>query len=157
MIATVFANSLQSMMRAVIDPRDRRAFRFKATAHPPCQFGIGALVEIAAADAGLIGDDNDRPSHLIGPEASQLENPRNKLELIRPMDVAAVDVDDPISVKEKRAVRHDPDHPVAQVIGSRGRVSQSPLECAKHGWRYLIDRAASGEPRHGWRSRAARS
>src|SRR2546430_4491042 len=128
MIATVFANSVQRMMRAVINPGDRRAFRFKATAHPPCQLAIGGLVEIAAADAGLIGDDNDRPPQLIGPEASQLENPRNKFELIRPMDVAAVHVDDSITVKEKRAVRHDPDHPLARVIGSRGRASQSPLE-----------------------------
>jgi hypothetical protein len=130
MIATVFANSAQRMMRAVINPGDRRAFRFKATAHPPCQLAIGGLVEIAATDAGLIGDDNDRPPQLIGPEASQLENPRNKLELIRPMDVAAVHIDDSIPVKEKRAVRHDPDHPLARVIGGRGRASQSPLECA---------------------------
>jgi hypothetical protein len=53
-----------------------------------------------------IGDDNDRPPKLIGPEASQLENPRNKLELIRPMDVAAVHIDDTIPVEKKRAAGH---------------------------------------------------
>src|SRR5262245_13222483 len=57
MIATVLADAIQRVIRAVIDPGDRRAFRFKATAHPSRQVRIGIFVEIAAADAGLVGDD----------------------------------------------------------------------------------------------------
>jgi hypothetical protein len=64
------------------------------------------LVEIAATDAGLVGHYNDRPPQLIGPETSQLENARNELELFRPMDIAAVHVDDAIPVKKKGAGGH---------------------------------------------------
>ena len=38
---------------------DRRALRFKAIAHPSCQGRMGPLIEIATADAGLVGDDDD--------------------------------------------------------------------------------------------------
>jgi hypothetical protein len=39
------------------------------------------FVEIAAADAGLVGHDNDRPSQLIGPETSQRENARERTRI----------------------------------------------------------------------------
>jgi hypothetical protein len=106
MIATVFADAVQRVIRAVIHPSDRRAFRFEATAHPSRQVRIGGFVEIAAANAGLIGDDNNRPSQVIGPETSQLENSGNKLQLVRPMDVPTVHIDDAITVEKKRAVMH---------------------------------------------------
>jgi hypothetical protein len=106
MIATVFANSVQRMVRAVVHAGDSRAFRFKTIAHPPRQVRIGVFVEIAAADTRLIGDDDDRPPQLIGPEASQFENPGNELELIRPMNVATVHIDDTIPVEKKRAAGH---------------------------------------------------
>jgi hypothetical protein len=107
MIATVFADAVERVIRAVIDPGNRRTFRFKAIAHPTRQVRIGVFVEIAAADASLVGDDNDRPPHLIGPEASQLENPCNELELVRPMDVPMVHIDDAITVEKKRTSIHD--------------------------------------------------
>src|SRR5262249_17872391 len=106
MIATVFADAVQGVIRAVIDPSDRSAFRFKALAHPSRQVRIGVFIEVAAADAGLVGDDNDRPPQLIGPETSQLKNSGNELELVRPMDVAQVHINDAITVEKKRAVIH---------------------------------------------------
>jgi hypothetical protein len=47
------------VIRAVVDAGDRRALRFKAIAHPSCQVRMGLLIEIATADAGLVGDDDD--------------------------------------------------------------------------------------------------
>jgi len=90
----------------VIDSSDRSAFRFKALAHPSRQVRIGVFVEVAATDAGLVCDNNDRPPQLIGPETSQLENSGNELELVRPMDVAQVHIDDAITIEKKRAVMH---------------------------------------------------
>jgi hypothetical protein len=103
MIATVFADAVQRVIRAVIDTPDRRAFCFKAIAHPSRQVRVAVFVEIAAADAGLVGDDNNRPPQLIGPETSQFENSGNELALVRPMDVTAVHIDDAITVEKKRA------------------------------------------------------
>jgi hypothetical protein len=64
------------------------------------------FVEAAAADAGLVGDDNDRPPQLIRPGTSQFENSGNELALIRPMDVAAVHIDDAITVEKETASMH---------------------------------------------------
>ena len=86
MIAPILVDAIYRVIRAVIDPGDCRAFRFKAIAHPSRQVRIGILVEIAAAGAGLVRDDDDRPPQLIGPETVQFENSRNKLELVRPME-----------------------------------------------------------------------
>ena len=61
---------------------------------------------VATADAGLVSDNYDRPPHFIGPETSQLENSGNELELVRPMNVAMVHIDDAITVEKKRAVMH---------------------------------------------------
>ena len=82
MIAAVLADAMEGVIRAVIDASNRCVFCFKAITHPSRQVFIGAFVEIAATDAGLIGDDDDRPAQLVGPEAGQLENSRNELELI---------------------------------------------------------------------------
>ena len=90
----------------MIDPGDCGALRFEAIAHPSRQVRIGAFVEIAAADAGLSRHDNDRPPQLVGPETSQIENSGNELELLRPMNVATVHIDDAITVQKKRAVGH---------------------------------------------------
>jgi hypothetical protein len=106
MIATVLADAMQRVMRAVIDAADCRAFRFKAIAHPSRQVSVGFFVEMAAANAGLVGDDNDRPPQLIGPETSQLKDSRNEFELFWPMDVSAVHIDDAVPVEEKSAAGH---------------------------------------------------
>jgi len=100
MIAPVFADAVLGVIRAVIDPSDRSAFRFKALAHPSCLVRIGVFVEVAAADAGLVRDNNDRPPQL------QLENSGNERELVRPMDGAQVHIDDAITVEKKRAIMH---------------------------------------------------
>ena len=85
------------MIGAVINAGDR---------HPSGQFRISVFVEIAATDAGLVGDHNDRPPQLIGPETSQLEDPGDELELLRPMDVAVVGVDHAVTIEKKRADTH---------------------------------------------------
>jgi hypothetical protein len=65
MLATVLANAVQGVIRAVIDSGNCRAFRFKAIAHPSRQVRIGVFVEIAAADPGLVRHDNDWPPQLV--------------------------------------------------------------------------------------------
>src|ERR1700751_2703286 len=101
MIAAVLADAMEGGIRAVIDASDRRMFRFKAVTHPSRQVFISAFVEIAATDAGLFGDDNDQPAQLVGPEAGQFENSRDEIELVQPMDVAAVKIDYAVAVQEK--------------------------------------------------------
>src|SRR5262249_58634437 len=86
MIAAVLADAMERVIRAVIHASDRCVFRFKAITHPSRQVFISALVEITTTDAGLVGDDNDRPAQLVRPKAGQFENSRNELELVRPMD-----------------------------------------------------------------------
>src|SRR5215831_21418287 len=82
MIATVLADAMEGVIRAVVHASDCRVFRFKAFTHPSRQVLICALVEMATTDAGLVGDDNDPPAQLVGPKAGQLENSRNELELV---------------------------------------------------------------------------
>src|SRR5262249_44554347 len=101
MIAAVLADPMKGVIRAVIDSSDRCVFRFKAITHPSRQVFIGAFVEIAATNAGLVGHDNDQPTQLVGPEASQLENSRDELELVRPVNVATVNIDHAVAVKKK--------------------------------------------------------
>src|SRR5262249_60401686 len=107
MIAAVLADAMERMIRAVIDASDRGVFRFKALTHPSRQVFISAFVEIAATDAGLVGDDNDHPAQLVGPEAGQFENSTDELELVRPMDVATVNIDHAVAVKKKCTLMHD--------------------------------------------------
>ena len=106
MIATIPASALQGVIRTMIDSCNCRAFRFKAAAHPLRQLCIGVLVEVAAADTGLIGNDNDRASQLIGPETSEFENSGNELELLPSVDVAAIDVNNTVPVQKQSAAMH---------------------------------------------------
>ena len=82
MLAPVLADAVQGMVGAVIDAGDRCALRFKAIAHPSCQFRMGVFIEIATADAGLVDDDDDRPTHLLS-RTEPMENSRDELELVR--------------------------------------------------------------------------
>lgn len=107
-IAAILADAVERVMRAVVEPADGYALLGKSVAHPSGQLLIGIFVEVAAADTGLVRGDNDRPSHFVGPEAAELENARNEFELIRPMDIAAINIDDAIAVEEERALRHGP-------------------------------------------------
>jgi len=88
----------------VIDPANCRALLRKSVAHPSRQLRIGIFVEVAAADTGLVRGDNNGSSHFVGPEAAEFEDSRNELELIRPMDVAPINVYDAIPVEEERAL-----------------------------------------------------
>src|SRR5262249_24652999 len=106
MIAAVLADAMEGGIRAVVYASDRRVFRFKAFTHPSRQVFIGAFVEIATTDARLVGDDNDRSVQLVGPEAGKFENSRNELELVRPMDVAMVNIDHAVAVKKKCTALH---------------------------------------------------
>src|SRR6516225_6636396 len=92
MIAAVLADAMKGVIRAVIHASDRRAFRFKPFTHPSRQVFIGGFVEITTADAGLVGNDNNQPAQLVGPEASQFENSRDEVELARPVNVATVNI-----------------------------------------------------------------
>src|SRR6266566_1510759 len=106
MIAAVLADAIEGVIRAVIDSSDRCVFRFKAITHPPRQVFIGPFVEITATDAGLVADDNDQPAQLVGPESSQFENSRDELELVRPMDVATINIDHAVAVEKKCTAMH---------------------------------------------------
>src|SRR5713226_4824411 len=106
MIRTIFADAVERMIRAMIHAGNRRAFCSKTIAHPTRQVRIDAFVEIAATDAGLVGDDNDRPAQLIGPEARQFEDSGDELELVGSMDVAVIHIDHTITVEKESAVRH---------------------------------------------------
>src|SRR6516225_2170944 len=61
---------------------------------------------ITTTDAGLVGDDNDRPAQLVSPKAGQFENSRNEFELGRPMDVPTVNIDHAVAVKKKCTALH---------------------------------------------------
>jgi hypothetical protein len=61
---------------------------------------------MATTDAGLVGNDNDRPAQLVSPKAGQFENSGNELELVRPMDVPTVNIDHAVTVKKKCTVMH---------------------------------------------------
>src|SRR2546430_11249237 len=50
MIATILANAVQRVIRAVTDSGDCRAFRFKASAHPSRQVRVAIFVKITTAD-----------------------------------------------------------------------------------------------------------
>jgi len=91
----------------VIHLSDRYVFRFKAITHPSRQVFVGGFVKITTADAGLVGDDNDQPAQLIGPEASQFENSRDELELVRPVNVTTINIDHAVAVKKKCTLMHD--------------------------------------------------
>ena len=106
MIAAVLADAMEGVIRTVIHSSDRYVFRFKAITHPSCQVFIGGFVEITTADAGLVGDDNDQPAQLVGPEASQFENSRDELELVRPVNVTTINIDHAVAIKKKRTLMH---------------------------------------------------
>src|SRR5262249_32488141 len=61
MMAAVLPDAMEGVIGAVVHASDRRVFRFKAFTHPSRQLFICALVEMATTDAGLVGNDNDRP------------------------------------------------------------------------------------------------
>src|SRR5262245_56449354 len=101
MIAAVLADAMEGVIRTVIHSSDRYVFGFKAITHPSRQVFIGGFIEITTADAGLVGDDNDQPAQLVGPEASQFENSRDELELVRPVNVTTVNIDHASRGQEK--------------------------------------------------------
>jgi hypothetical protein len=107
-IAAVLPNAVERVMGAVIHAADDRALLRKSLAHPLRQLRIGFFVELAAADTALVRDDNEGPSHLVGPEAAKLEYSRNELKLIGPMHVCPINIDDAVPVEEERALRHGP-------------------------------------------------
>ena len=110
MVHAIRANAKLRMMGAVIDTSDRRLLGFEAIAHPSRQGQVRVLVEKPAPDAGLIGDDDDRPAQLIDREARQIENSWNEFELVRAMDIAAVNVDDAVAVEKEGAPAHGGRH-----------------------------------------------
>ena len=104
MVEPVGAEPELRVIRAVIDPGDRRPLGGEARAHPPGQFLERRLVEQPAADAGLVRHHHHRPAH-AGRVTRQCENPRHELELLAPVDVAVVDVDDAVAVEKQRRPR----------------------------------------------------
>src|SRR5262249_38600273 len=106
MIAAVCADAALGVVGAMINAGDRRLLGREAVAHPPGQARIGRFVVIAAADAGLVGDHHQRAGDLVGPEAGELENTGNELELLRSMDVTVVGVDHAVAVEKKGADSH---------------------------------------------------
>ena len=58
------------------------------------------LVEVAASDAGLIGDDENMPSGL-GRVADRVPSAVDPLEAVSRADIAVIDVEDAVAVKEQ--------------------------------------------------------
>ena len=54
------------------------------------------------ADAGLIGDDDDRSALFLDPEPRQVEDAGNELELVGAMDVAVIEIDHAVTVEKMR-------------------------------------------------------
>src|SRR5262249_16400542 len=106
MIAAVLADAMEGGIRTGINSSDRYVFGFKAIKQPSRKVFIGGFIEITTADAGLVGDDNDQPAQLVGPEASQFENSRDELELVRPVNVTTVNIDHAVAVKKKCTLMH---------------------------------------------------
>src|SRR5262249_2085377 len=106
MIAAVLADAMEGAIRTVIHSSDRYVFGLQAIPPPSREVFISGLIEITTADAGLVGDDNDQPAQLVGPEASQFENSRDELELVRPVNVTTVNIDHAVAVKKKCTLMH---------------------------------------------------
>ena len=53
----------------------------KPIAHPSCQILVGVLVEAATPNAGPIGDDDDLPVQLVGPESSNAAIDRQQVPM----------------------------------------------------------------------------
>src|SRR5262249_55412307 len=106
MIAAVLADAMGGGIRGVINASDRRMFRFEALTHSGRQSFVGGFVEITTADTRLVADDNNQAAQLVGPEASQFENSRDEVELVRPVNVATVNIDHAVAVKKKCTAMH---------------------------------------------------
>src|SRR5262249_53594921 len=100
MVDLVSANAILGVVGAVINSRQRRAFLLESFAHPLRKLIVCLFVEIAAADTGLVGRDNDQPAHFPGDKASQLENDGKEFELVDPVNITMIDIDDAVPVDE---------------------------------------------------------
>ncbi len=109
----------------MIDPRQRRAFLTKPFAHPVREQLECLLIEIAASDSGLIGRNHDRPAQLGCHKARQLENAGDEFELIDPVNIAVVDIDDAVAIDEQSARRFAGHIGCRQGLGCEAMVARS--------------------------------
>ena len=91
--------------RAVKDVGDRYAAARKLLDHEFCRPLVIGLGEIAALDARLVGDDNNKVSLRLGFSA-EIEYPVDEDKVLRLVHISSIDVDRAVSVEEKGFV-HD--------------------------------------------------
>ncbi len=98
-LGAVFADAVFRVRGAVIDVEYRHALGLEACAHPGCKGLELFLGELSAADAGLVGDDDDvEAAHDRVP--AQVEDARHELEPLGRVDVTVIDVDHAVAVEE---------------------------------------------------------
>ena len=131
-IDPIGADPMGRMVGAMIDAGDRRLLGAEALAHPVGQASIGGLVEIAAADARLVGDDDQRPAQFVHGKARQLENARQELEILDAADIALVEIDHAVAVEEQRGrVRLQGPPLIARTAPPRWRARPGRRRCAR--------------------------
>ena len=91
--------------RAVKDVGDRYAAACKLLDHESCRPLVIGLGEIAALDARLVGDDNDKISLRLCFSA-KIEYPVDEDKVLRLVHISSVDVDRAVSVEKKGFVHH---------------------------------------------------
>src|SRR5579875_227651 len=87
------------VMRTIIERIDACTLARELFAHVGVQLLHGRFVIETARHAGLIGDHDDHVARGIE-EPDGFGRARNPCDLIRPVDVTAVDIEDPVAVEE---------------------------------------------------------
>ena len=114
----VFANAVDRVIWAVVDPCNLNLLFGKLAVHPICERQELLLSIITPGNASLIRDnDKEVIEGLRG--SAEIEDPLLEYEIRLRMDIALFEVNDAVSIKEKRFL---PTH----VQRLRGRISQFP-------------------------------
>lgn len=93
------------MVRAVVYRVDTRTLGPELIAHPRRKRLELLFAVVTLGDAGLIGDDHDQPSRFVG-RAHEFEDAGNELEILDPVHMAVIDVDDAVAIQEKGGLFH---------------------------------------------------
>ena len=93
------------MKRAMIDATYVDPTRAELLQHPRRDPLIIVLGVVSAADPGLIGDDDGNQAYVVRGSA-QVEDSGQEFELLDPVDVISVDVDDAITIEKECRIVH---------------------------------------------------
>ena len=94
------------VVRTEEDARERRSGAFELGLHPVGEFSERGFVVVAAPDAGLVGDDDQREARVVKAPGG-VEHPRHPFERFDRVDVGVIDVDHAVAV-EKGGAAHQP-------------------------------------------------